>query len=126
MGDRVSISFVNTDLQMFQRESVTLFNHWGGTNFVEEARAYVKDLFHEVGDNTCSPIDRLEPNTVMVDFIRHITKDEERITGNLYLGKDSNEGDNSDNGHYQIELSRSKVNKLVNGMYGKKKKGGQR
>ena len=51
-----------------------------------------------------SPLDRLEPNTVMVDFIRYITKNEKEIDSNLYLGKDSNDGDDSDNGNFCIDL----------------------
>jgi len=99
MGDRVSISFVQGDW-----ESPALFSHWGGIEFVEYALKYTIDLAKRKRGKTFNPLDRLEPQTVLVDFIRHITKNEKEIDGDLYLGKDSNDGDNSDNGHYQIIL----------------------
>jgi hypothetical protein len=96
MGDRVSISF-----KTGKEESVVLFNHWGGKEFASEALDYAQELMSErVGG--VEPLDRFEPNTVMVDFIRHITKLMPRVESSLYLGKDSNEGDNSDNGHFAI------------------------
>ena len=100
MGDRVSISFKNGD-----DESETLFSHWGGQEFVEKAKAYARELTAErKANNQHGPPDRLEPNTVMVDFIRYVTKDKKRVESDLYLGKDETEGDNGDNGHYVIKL----------------------
>jgi hypothetical protein len=102
MGDRISISFANG-----KDESVALFSHWGGMSFLEKARQYVVELkktLEKRDSGIVNPIDRLEPDTVMVDFIRHITKGKELIESDLYLGKDENCGDNSDNGHYKIEL----------------------
>ena len=100
MGDRVSISFKNGD-----DESVTLFSHWGGQEFVEKAKAYARELTAErKANNQHGPLDRLEPHTVMVDFIRYVTKDKKRVESDLYLGKDETEGDNSDNGHHVITL----------------------
>ena len=52
------------------------------------------------------PLGRLEPQTVMVDFIRDISTNKERIDGDLYLGFDENDGDNSDYGHHIINLSK--------------------
>jgi hypothetical protein len=101
MGNRVSISFVNGN-----EESVALFNHWDGMEFVSIARNYAKELQKEVGSKVLDPLDRLEPNTVMVDFIRHITQNMTRVSSNLYLGKDSNDGDDSDNGHHKINLTK--------------------
>ena len=104
MGDRVSIQFKNKD-----EESVLLFNHWGGVGFVKEARKYVGQLkkilkARVISKNNYYPIDRLEPATVMVDFIRYITKEKDLIESNLYLGKDEDDGDNSDRGNYVIRL----------------------
>jgi len=101
MGDRVSVSFVNEG-----RESVTLFCHWGGKGFVTEAVAYLKDLHRELEkrDHNGDPIGRLDPETVMVDFIRHMTKDIKMVTSDLYLGKDQSDGDNSDNGHWALNV----------------------
>lgn len=98
MGDRVSISFRHGE-----RESVALFNHWGGREFVNEALDYLSAL-NERPDSALMPLDRKEPCYVMVDFIRWLTKDMGRVESSLYLGKDSWDGDNSDNGHYVIDL----------------------
>lgn len=96
MGDRVSISFRNGN-----EESVTLFSHWGGKPFVVEAFNYIQTL---PTGRTVMPLDRCEPNTIMVDFIRHLTKGQDRVESNLYLGAHSEDGDNSDNGHFTLDL----------------------
>lgn len=112
MGDRVSISFKTGD-----EESVVLFCHWGGMEFVKQAKAYAKELIQEVGSCQVNPLERLEPNTVMVDFIRYHLDSASRVMSNYYLGKDSEDGDNSDNGHHVIELSKVPVKKLALGYY---------
>jgi hypothetical protein len=102
MGDRISISFKSG-----KDESVTLFSHWGGMAFYDEAIKYIQDLKHHINskDSRMSrPLDRLEPCTIMVDFIRHITQNMKRVESDLYLGKDHNSGDNSDNGHHTIDV----------------------
>jgi hypothetical protein len=99
MGDRVSIQFEKNG-----RKSVTLFSHWGGMDFVEDARNYVAVLREERKGKGMNPLDRLEPETVMVDFIRYLTKDDARVESNLYLGVDENDGDNSDNGNHILNL----------------------
>lgn len=103
MGDRVSISF-----KLGEDESVALFSHWGGMAFVDDAKEYVRDLQAYVANRPnasfSQPLDRLEPETVMVDFIRHITKCMDRVESNLYIVSDESGGDNSDNGHYVINL----------------------
>lgn len=108
MGDRVSIQFINGD-----NKSVVLFNHWGGTEFPQEALEYVTKLIHEnkskYPNNYSNPLSRLEPDTVMVDFIREITKDLIRVESCLYLGATENDGDNSDNGHWIIDLEEVKL-----------------
>lgn len=103
MGDRISVSF-----KADQEESVVIFSHWGGMEFYQNAKNYVQSLKRhlKLTEGPCSdPLGRLEPNTVMVDFIRHITKPLERVNGDLYLGKTANDGDNSDNGHFTIDLN---------------------
>jgi hypothetical protein len=114
MGDRVSINFYNPNKWEGTGEmSVTLFSHWGGMDFVREAKDYVEALKKEaVEKGSCMPLHRLDVQTVMVDFIRHITKGEERVDSNLYLGRDPDEGDNSDNGHWTIDLVTGKANGL--------------
>ena len=100
MGDRVSISFKNGN-----DESVTLCSHWGGYEFVKTAERYTRKLLKESKKNGESlPLDRLEPETVMVDFIREITKEEKRVDSDLYIVPTPNDCDNSDNGHFVIDL----------------------
>ena len=102
MGNRISISFEKDN-----QESVTLFSHWDGKLLVEKAEHYIEKLNKDIKNNKiskCTPLARLEPGTVMVDFIRSYTKKLERIDSNLYLGKNSSDGDNSDNGHQIIIL----------------------
>jgi hypothetical protein len=102
MGDRVSIQFVNGN-----EKSVVLFNHWGGIGFPNEALEYATQLYQDIKTGKVSnnmPLGRLEPQTVIVDFIRFITKNQLRISSSLYLGVDENDGDNSNNGHYIIDL----------------------
>jgi hypothetical protein len=106
MGARISMNFSNgTD------ESVVLFDHWGGDGLKEIADKYMQELTTELAgkDKFISrPIDRLEPNTVMVDFIRYLTKDMPRVEDSLYLAKDTTEGDNSDYGHFTVDLTGSR------------------
>ena len=123
MGDRVSISFVNVDRlhhEKIKMESVPLFNHWGGREFPQYALNWVKKLKREVNekkDNISTPYTRLEPQRVMVLFIADLQKDKQfadytnkkRITHSIYLGKDKNDGDNSDNGHFMIDINDEKI-----------------
>ena len=103
MGDRVSIRFVNTKTDW---KSVTLNSHWGGMSFVHKAEAYVEQLKAENTDNSqLYPLDRLEPDIVMVDFIRELTEGKGRVNTDYRLGAEPGDNDNSDNGHHDIELS---------------------
>lgn len=99
MGNRISIQFKKGD-----RKSVVLFSHWDGIELKEKAEEYVKELKKETKGKHAYPIQRLEPEIVMIDFIREITHKMERVASNYYLGKTEEDGDNSDNGHYEIEL----------------------
>src|SRR5438105_273096 len=101
MGDRVSISF-----KCGKEESVALFSQYGGAALVEDAKAYAQDLKARKAGGGKTPLDRLEPRVVMVDFIRHLTKEMPgELEGDFYLGRDDTDGDNDDNGHYIIDLS---------------------
>lgn len=102
MGARISIRFTNKG-----DKSPVLFSHWGGEEFKDTAKDYIKKLRGELKEKEkgiSDPLSRLEPCTVMVDFIRDITKDMDRVESDLYLGVDENDGDNSDYGHYDLEL----------------------
>ena len=111
MGDRISIHFVKDADQ-----SPALFSHWQGTSLLNDVETYLNELWEEIDameHPNGQPLDRLEPRTVMVDFIRWLAERElagahvkrRRITSNFYLGKDSEDGDNSDNGHVEIDLN---------------------
>lgn len=104
MGDRASISFTNGG-----EESVAFFSHWDGAMLFTRATEYAEELCNEILDappKVSYPLHRLEPQTVMLDFIRWYFKDgiAPRISGSYYLGKDDTDGDNSDNGHFQVDL----------------------
>ena len=98
MGNRISISFSNKDYG----ESVVLFSHWDGMDFLESALKYIEDLKNNIDNNGYTPLDRLEPNTIMLDFIVKTLGD--KVEANYYLGKNENDGDNSDNGHFKIDV----------------------
>ena len=109
MGDRISISFVNGDWK-----SPALFSHWQGITLLEDVEDYLVQLRGELDSlehPNSQPLDRLEPGTVLVDFIRWMAPSHGasqrggRITHNFYLGKDENDGDTSDNGHVEIDLT---------------------
>ena len=78
--------------------------------YLKELREEISNLNHPNG----MPLDRLEPGTVLVDFIRWMAghelagADRQRITSNFYLGTDESDGDNSDNGHVFIDLTDTK------------------
>jgi hypothetical protein len=102
MGDRVSVSF-----RKGEEESVVLFSQWGGEVLVAVARGYVRELKAEAQRVGMTwPLFRLEPQTVMVDFIRMLTAGVTRVQSDYYLGKDKEDGDNSDNGHFVVDLDR--------------------
>ena len=118
MGDRASISFVQdrseVERKMFggpkQEESVVLFNHWGGEQFPKIAVDYLRELHQEKSNFEGDPLGRLEVGTVMVDFMRwflggpNILQPQNRVTRTIYLGASPNDGDNSDNGHFTINV----------------------
>ena len=101
MGDAVSISFKNGN-----NESVALFCHIGGKLFVEFAEFYGKQLREKSNSWLAkdASILRQEPNVAMAEFIRFATSDNSAAELCLYLGKDHEDGDNSDLGHHVIDL----------------------
>ena len=113
MGNRVSLSFVKENSFNTREESPVLFSHWRGEKLGKQAEIYMEDLIAEIKNAYASkeytsmkgsPLARLEPQRVIIDFIRWLTKDEKRIDSDLYLCKDEEEGDNSDNGHVTVHL----------------------
>ncbi len=102
MGDRISIQFVNG-----ADTSVVFFSRWDGLDLKQAVERYFNELSLRVKDHKISyPITRLEPNTVIVDFIRWYVK--ESIDSNYYLGRTQKDGDNSDNGHHIFNLPKGR------------------
>ena len=102
MGDRVSIQFEDED----GGRSAVLFNHWGGMGFVKLADKWAKNLAKRKKGLYMMPLDRLEAGTVMMDFVRYITKDMTEVESSLYIVPTESDGDNSDNGHHIIKLKK--------------------
>ena len=132
MGDRVSISFqqetewyVKRKKEKHLEQSPALFHHWGGTHFPKFAFQWFKKVKEKYGKNGGDPFTRMEPRNLMVQLIAHLrnhddlrqvrhyngewSTDDELLSYSIYLGKDSNDGDNSDNGHYTIDVDASKM-----------------
>jgi len=136
MGDRVSVSF-KQNVKMYnakerkekeyREESPALFHHWGGTTFPKFAFDWFKSIKKKYGNGGGDPFTRMEPRNLMVQLIAHLrnhadlrydsfnkkTKDfdtdDELLSYSIYLGKDGNDGDNSDNGHYTIDVDTGKM-----------------
>ena len=110
-------------------ESPALFHHWGGTELPHVAFKWFKKVKVEAKKLSGSdPFTRLEPRNLMVQLIgtlarekwdqyttgltkdkKGVTKHDTWMTYSLYLGKDSQDGDNSDNGHYTIDVDHCKL-----------------
>ena len=129
MGDRVSISFRKTEetyggpteKKTRLEESPALFHHWGGTELPKVAFEWFKKVKVEakiLGGS--DPFTRLEPRNLMVQLIGTLAREKwdqysiyqnKKYAGHdtwmsysMYLGKDGQDGDNSDNGHYTIDV----------------------
>ena len=136
MGDRVSISFRKkeetyggpTEAKTTLEESPALFHHWGGTELPKVAFEWFKKVREDTEGKRSDPFTRLEPRNLMVQLIgtlarekwdqytTGLTKDKKRMTKHdtwmthsMYLGKDGSDGDNSDNGHYTIDVDTCKL-----------------
>ena len=136
MGDRVSISFRKkeetyggpTEKKTHLEESPALFHHWGGTELPKVAFRWFKKVREDTEGKRSDPFTRLEPRNLMVQLIgtlarekwdqyslgsifneKGITKHDTWMTHSIYLGKDSQDGDNSDNGHYTIDVDACKM-----------------
>ena len=120
MGDRVSISFKDNDGD----ESVALFHHWGGTEFPKAAFNWFRE-FKKGSD----PTTRLASRNIMAQFVQWLGQrghyrecigfeedkfdkplhSDELLSHSIYFGKDQNDGDNSDNGHYVIDTIKGEM-----------------
>ena len=97
MGDRISISFTDG-----QTESIALFNSYWGQELLETALKYLKEIKYVNDKHKSNPFTRKEARVIMLDFIRWLNVDFRKES--FYLGKDFNDGDNSDNEHFKINI----------------------
>ena len=136
MGDRVSISFRKkeetyggpTEAKTTLEESPALFHHWGGTELPKVAFEWFKQIkadIKTIKSIGSDPFTRLEPRNLMVQLIGTLAREKwdqysiyknKKYAGHdtwmsysMYLGKDSQDGDNSDNGHYTIDVDTGKM-----------------
>ena len=80
MGERVSIQFQKLERYGNQdpvkEKSVVLFHHWGAEDFPELALDWVRDFREKAKNQAVSrvsdPISRMEPQTLMVQFIGYL------------------------------------------------------
>ena len=123
-----------TEKKTHLEESPALFHHWGGTTFPKFAFDWFKALRKHLKKNHTGsdPLTRLEPRNLMVQFINAISDeenfrlhhyenktkdigggtwsiDDNLLSYSIYLGKDGQDGDNSDNGHYTIDVDTGKL-----------------
>lgn len=99
MGNRASVSF-----KKGKWVSATLNSHWDGKGLFAAARKCVKELKRNAHKYRGLPIGRGDPDTVMVEFVRQLTKDLPIVDGNYRLVPSPDDSDNSDQGHVTIEL----------------------
>ena len=124
MGDRVSISFKDNDGD----ESVALFHHWGGTEFPKAAFDWFREFKKSLKSRN-NPTTRLESRNIMAQFVQWLGQrghyreivgfeenkfdkplySDELLSHSIYFGKDQNDGDNSDNGHYVIHTIKGEM-----------------
>jgi hypothetical protein len=118
--------------QEYREESPALFHHWGGTELPKVAFEWFKKVKVEAKKlGGSDPFTRLEPRNLMVQLIGTLAREkwdqykvypgrgihgpksykdhDTWMTYSLYLGKDSQDGDNSDNGHYTIDVDDCKL-----------------
>ena len=108
MGDRISIQYKDCDKDL----SIVLFSHWQGMSLKNKAQAHYETVVKPLHDQNglSVPLSRMESRTVMVDFIRYLVKENpfKPVADDLYFGCTPEDGDNSDNGHYILDLKTGK------------------
>ena len=126
MGDRITISFQKKD-KMFRSDgekdhfykSSILYSHWGGTELVDIAMDFIDNLqkvMIETKDQKKinNPIDRFEPDILMVNFIRKLPSDNSEynplrdydILPSVYrLLPDDSWESGLDRGHFDIDVT---------------------
>jgi len=99
MGDRGSIT-VKSDQPM-----PVLFRHWGGApesmqELVNKLQTALKPK--DEASRISDPYDRRDENACLALLVK-LAVEEDGYSA--YLGMDKNDGDNSDNGHYVLDLA---------------------
>lgn len=111
MGDRVSLQFVNGS-----EKSVVLFNHWGGKEFATDTVKHFLEWLGYHDSSPTDPISRREPQTIMRVFVAWLAEKAPNRWGaynySMYFGFNEKDGDNSDNGHYVIDLKTDKISRM--------------
>jgi len=108
MGNRISIQFRNEG-----QTSAVLFSHWEGESLKSSVSTYmawlrrILDARKDANEGS-SPIDRKEASIVMLDFIRWYFNKENLIDGSFWIETSESHGDNSDNGHWILDLDTMK------------------
>ena len=136
MGDRVSISFKDHDddesIVLFHHWGGVDFPKLA----LEWFKIFKKDINSTAKENSSDPTTRFEARNIMAQFLQWIGKNnhyrecigfeksengkmdwenakpiynQDQISHSLYFGKDQNDGDNSDNGHYVINTRDGKM-----------------
>lgn len=105
MSNSASVSFSDSNGEW---ESITLFEHWGGSELHSRAKAFAKEIAALPDDGT--PLGRLEPSIVMVEFVRReIAREfrpDELVKSSFWLERSRNDGDNTNHGHVMVRLKR--------------------
>ena len=105
MGNRGSISVFGKD-----KESVVLFRHWEGDEegmikLIENALNW-KQPNTDYPDTGIEIFKRGEPSEIIA-LLTCISVNE--MGSSAYLGKSENDGDNYDNGHFQLIVEEGKI-----------------
>ena len=109
MSDSVSISFKNGD-----QESVILTSDWSCFAFLDDIVIYHSQLVKTIKEQTAAgnirtPLFRKEPNTVMVDFIRWLTKRMRVVETDYHMSAKKNSGEM---GHCTFDLNTGQFDRM--------------
>lgn len=93
MGDRISITFKSNSEK---RESVAIFSHWGGLDFLHYAKDFIEKAKAEQCDGCIIQYSMYDVDRLAGMFAMYCGT----IKHDIYITKTKEEGDNSDNGNY--------------------------
>ena len=98
MGNRGSIQVICPERPEWGRKSVVLFRHWRGDekNMLELCKRTKKVFTETRGAPPYNQVNEIIALMTALSF--------EEIGTSTYLGKDENDGDNSNNGHFILEV----------------------